>query len=106
MTQELKGGLIVAQIIAWLLVNALSPLNRTRMKTEEDDGMTFFIFITSLYKKGYRKDRSNYRGLSVNSTLSKLFGKVIKAQLEDQIIVIVSEKQYGRRLEQPGIPPN
>ncbi|XP_024891525.1 uncharacterized protein LOC112467233 [Temnothorax curvispinosus] len=52
-------------------------------------------FITSLYKKEDRKDMSNYRGLSVNSTLSRLFGKIIKALLEDKIGSTVSEEQSG-----------
>ncbi|XP_077259092.1 uncharacterized protein LOC143895675 [Temnothorax americanus] len=52
-------------------------------------------FITLLYKKGDRKDMSNYRSLSVNSTLSRFFGKVIKALLEDQVGSIVSEEQSG-----------
>ena len=34
--------------------------------------------ISSIYKKGDRRDLKNYRGISVNATLSKLFCKIIE----------------------------
>jgi len=41
--------------------------------------------MTSLYKKGSRKDPGNYKGINVNSTLSRLFAKIIHDKLQEAL---------------------
>ena len=38
--------------------------------------------ISSIYKKGNRSDCKNYRGISVISTLARLYGRVLKNTIE------------------------
>ena len=52
-------------------------------------------YITSIYKKGSRKDPNNYRGLSVNCSMSRLFGKILKRKLEKATREVMSEEQNG-----------
>lgn len=51
--------------------------------------------ITSLYKKGNRKDCSNYRGISVMPSLARLYGRILKDRIERE--VKDSEEQNGFR---------
>ena len=51
--------------------------------------------ISNLYKKGDRRQCSNYRGLSVTNSLSRLYGKIIKTRIEQQITE--EEEQNGFR---------
>ncbi|XP_030765674.1 uncharacterized protein LOC115889741 [Sitophilus oryzae] len=52
-------------------------------------------YITSIYKKGNRKDPNNYRGLSVNCTFSRLFTKIIRNKLEISTYNKISQEQSG-----------
>ncbi|KAF2896714.1 hypothetical protein ILUMI_09461 [Ignelater luminosus] len=52
-------------------------------------------YISSLYKKGNRKDLNKYRGLSVTSTLSRLWAKTLNNRLREEIGNSISEDQNG-----------
>lgn len=51
--------------------------------------------INNIYKKGDRKNCSNYRGLSVINSLSRLYGKIIKNKIEKEMTDV--EEQNGFR---------
>lgn len=51
--------------------------------------------IVSIFKKGNRNDPACYRGLSINSSVSRLFGKVLQGRLRDSIGDKISEDQSG-----------
>ena len=51
--------------------------------------------ISSIYKKGDRRDPKNYRGISVNGTLSRLFSKVLQKRLQKECIEKIDENQSG-----------
>ena len=50
-------------------------------------------YISNLHKKGDRKKPSNYRGLSVTNSLSRLYGRIIKNRLEKEAESV--EEQSG-----------
>ncbi|KAF2882623.1 hypothetical protein ILUMI_23549 [Ignelater luminosus] len=52
-------------------------------------------YISSLYKKGNRKDLNNYRALSLTNTLSRLWVKVLYNRLREEIGNTISEDQNG-----------
>ena len=56
-------------------------------------------FITSLHKNGSLYDTSNYRGLTINSTLSKVFNSILNSRLEKYVENhnILTNKQIGFR---------
>ncbi|XP_072398064.1 uncharacterized protein [Diabrotica undecimpunctata] len=39
-------------------------------------------YISSIHKKGNKLDCSNYRGISVTSTLSRVFGRILRNLIE------------------------
>jgi len=41
-------------------------------------------YISSIHKKGSKDDCSNYRGTSVTSLMSRLFGKILRALIEEE----------------------
>jgi len=41
-------------------------------------------YISSIHKKGSKDDCSNYRGTSVMSLMSRLFGKILRALIEEE----------------------
>jgi hypothetical protein len=47
--------------------------------------------ISSIYKKGDRRDHRNYRGISVNGTLSRLFSKILQKRLQKECIEKLDE---------------
>jgi len=49
--------------------------------------------ITSIYKKGDRRKCENYRGISITSSIGRLYGRVIKMRLEG--ILRDAEEQSG-----------
>lgn len=51
--------------------------------------------ICSLFKKGNRKDPNCYRALSVTSSLSRLWGKLIQKRLRHEIGTAIGEDQSG-----------
>ena len=55
-------------------------------------------WIKAIYKKKGRKDDcNNYRGLSVTGTISKVYGKILKAKIEDEWQDHEAEEQAGFR---------
>ena len=51
--------------------------------------------ISSIYKKGDRRDPKYYRGISVNGTLIRLFSKVLQNILQKECIEKIDETQSG-----------
>lgn len=51
--------------------------------------------MVALYKKGDRRDPNSYRGLSINCTFSRLFGKIIQKRLRQNIGHKIGEDQSG-----------
>ena len=41
-------------------------------------------YISSIHKKGSKKDCSNYRGISVTSVISRLYGKILIDLIEEE----------------------
>ena len=58
-----------------------------------------YSIIKPLFKKGDKKDRKNYRPISLLTSFSKIFEKVIHARLTEHVINnnILSMEQYGFR---------
>ena len=55
-------------------------------------------WVTAWYKgKGRKDDCDNYRGLSVPGTLSKIYGKILKAKIEEEWKEHEAEEQAGFR---------
>jgi len=52
-------------------------------------------YITSIFKKGDRRKCENYRGISVISSFGRLYGKVIKNKLEENIKDKIGDDQAG-----------
>lgn len=52
-------------------------------------------YISSIHKKGNRKLCKNYRGISVTSSMGRLYGKILKERIEHQILEM--EEQSGFR---------
>lgn len=51
--------------------------------------------ISPIFKKGNRKDCNNYRGISVTSSLGRLYGRILKMRIEEELEE--SEEQSGFR---------
>ena len=41
-------------------------------------------YISSIHKKGSKKDRFHYRGISVTSVMSRLYGKILRDLIEEE----------------------
>ena len=54
-------------------------------------------YISSIYKKGSRKDPNNYRGISVTSTMSRLYGRILRNLIEEEYSSYEEEEQNGFR---------
>ena len=54
-------------------------------------------WITSIHKKGSKTDCNNYRGITVTSTLSRLYGRIIKERICEEYRPFESEEQNGFR---------
>lgn len=52
-------------------------------------------YVISIHKNGTRREPGNYRGLSINSTLSRLFNRIIHNILQRDTQHIISEDQNG-----------
>lgn len=74
---------LLAYVFTWFLRNDDLP---TEWKN---------AYISNIHKKGDRKILSNYRGLSVTNSLSRLYGKIIKNRIENEIEDV--EEQSGFR---------
>ncbi|XP_044749742.1 uncharacterized protein LOC123310342 [Coccinella septempunctata] len=51
--------------------------------------------LVSVFKKGDRKDPNYYRGLSITSSMSRLFGKILNSKLSDAMKDRIGEEQSG-----------
>lgn len=81
------GGSVLAEYITKLMNNCLQQQKiPSEWKTSH---------LISIYKKGSRKDPSSYRGLSINSTMSRLFGKILQKRLRENIGHNIGEDQSG-----------
>lgn len=54
-------------------------------------------WITATHKKGRKEDFKNYRDLSVTGTLGKIYGKILKAEIESEWKPNETEEQVGFR---------
>lgn len=54
-------------------------------------------YITTIHKKGAKDQCTNYRGLSVTSTFSRLYGRIIRDKLEQEYTHMEEEEQAGFR---------
>ena len=102
--QELKNGRapgpggIVADLIKnggislWKRIRELFNHCLEQRKTPKEFKQGY---ITSLYKKGDKKDPDNYRGLCVTSTLSRLWAKILQKRLREEVGDKISEDQSG-----------
>ncbi|XP_030759068.1 uncharacterized protein LOC115884584 [Sitophilus oryzae] len=50
-------------------------------------------YISSIYKKGSRKDPNNYRKISVTSTMSRLYGRILRNLIEEEYSSYEEEEQ-------------
>lgn len=51
--------------------------------------------LTSIFKKGDRRQCDNYRGISVIATMGRLYGRVLRDKLEQNIQGKIGEEQAG-----------
>lgn len=54
-------------------------------------------YISSIHKKGNKRDCNNYRGISVTSTMSRLYGRILRDLIEDDFKDHEEEEQSGFR---------
>ena len=50
-------------------------------------------YITPIFIKGSKKDSSNYRGISVMASISKLFSEIVTAKIQNNISFYISKEQ-------------
>ena len=55
--------------------------------------------VTALYKGGRKQELGNYRGITVNSSMYKLFTRILRRRLEEEVEErgILGEIQFGFR---------
>jgi len=53
--------------------------------------------ISTIHKKGSRNECNNYRGIAVTSSISRLYGKIIKRRIEMEYSDMEAEEQAGFR---------
>lgn len=78
-----------------VLMQLLSYVFNCFLKGEELPREWKTAYISNLHKKGDKKQCSNYRGLSVTNSVSRLYGKIIKNRIEYQFKE--EEEQNGFR---------
>jgi hypothetical protein len=54
-------------------------------------------FITSIHKKGSKQDCHNYRGISVTSTMSRFYERILKDKIEEEYAEHEEEELVGFR---------
>ena len=52
-------------------------------------------YINSIYKKGNRSECNNYRGISITSSIGKLYERILTARIEEEAMEM--EEQSGFR---------
>jgi len=75
------------------LENLADIFNRCLIHEEEIPQEWKIAHLTSIHKKGSKKECSNYRGISVTATVGRLYGRILKTRIENE--VEFGEEQSG-----------
>lgn len=67
--------------------------NRCLIEREEIPTEWKLGYISSIYKKGSRTECKNYRGITVTSSVGRLYGRILKQRIEK--IIEIGEEQCG-----------
>jgi hypothetical protein len=54
-------------------------------------------FITSIHKKGYKRNCENHRGISVTSTFSRIYGRILAEFVKSEYKYMEMGEQSGFR---------
>ena len=79
------------------LFGCITELMKRCIKGEEVPKEWKESWISAIHKKGKKDDCENYRGLSVTGTMSKIYGKILKAKIEEEWAPQEAEEQAGFR---------
>jgi hypothetical protein len=79
------------------LAQPLTKLFNKNISTEQYPSQWWLGYICPVFKKGERDDPANYRGITINSCLGKLFTKVIHTRLDKFLEKreIISSEEIG-----------
>jgi hypothetical protein len=66
------------------LITMLTWIINRCLNGEEVPQQWKFPYISSIHKKGSKKDCSNYRDISVTSVMSRLYGKILRDFVEEE----------------------
>ena len=98
------GGGIPAEVWKYGGVNLSNRLHRWIIKAWEEGHLPQAwkdANIVTIFKRGDRRECSNYRGISLLSAAVKIFARILLNRLSSQITPeVVPEKQCGFRIEQ------
>ncbi|XP_030754536.1 uncharacterized protein LOC115881259 [Sitophilus oryzae] len=79
-----------------ILLEILADIfNRCLIKNENIPEDWNLAYISSIFKKGDKKRSSNYRGISLTSSMGRLYGRILKERVEESFEEI--EEQGGFR---------
>lgn len=81
------GGLVLTERLRYLM-NLCLRKHKTPKEWKES-------IISSVFKKGDRKDPNNYRGISVTATISRLWGKIVQKRIRKEVENRIGEDQSG-----------
>lgn len=79
------------------LTDHLTKLFQTCINKKEVPMEWKTSYLTTIFKKGDRNKCENYRGIAVTSTLSRIYGKILKAKIENEYTDSEAEEQAGFR---------
>lgn len=77
------------------LIKILTKLFNDYLNGQEVPKEWKVAYISSIYKKGNRNDCGNYRGISVTSSMSRLYGRILRDLIEKEYVE--EEEQSGFR---------
>jgi len=66
------------------LIKMLTWVINRCLNREETPQQWKVAYISSIHKKGIKKDCSNCRGISVTSVMSRLYGKILRDLIEEE----------------------
>jgi len=66
------------------LIKMLTWVINRCLNGEETPQQWKVAYISSIHKKGSKKDCSNYRGISVTIVMSRLYGKILRDLIEEE----------------------
>lgn len=78
-----------------VVIEALTSIFNKCLRGEEVPSEWKMAFITSIFKKGDKTVCSNYRGISVTASIGRLYGRILKERIENQMTEM--EEQSGFR---------